>query len=187
MRAALFLMNATLRPATLADLPQIRAIYAHHVLHGLASFEIEPPDEAEMRRRFDAIVANGFPYLVAVADDRVLGYAYAGPYRTRPAYRYAVEDSIYVAADAVGRGLGRRLLRELIAACEQRGFRQMLAVIGDSANAPSIELHRACGFAQAGVLRSVGFKFGRWVDSVLMQRALGDGDRTAPDSRPARA
>ena len=186
MRAALFLMNATLRPATAADLAQITSIYAHHVLHGLASFEIEPPDEAEMRRRFDAIVASGFPYLVAVADGRVLGYAYAGPYRTRPAYRYSVEDSIYVAPDAVGCGLGKRLLCELISACEQRGFRQMLAVIGDSANTASIELHRACGFARAGLLRSVGFKFGRWVDSVLMQRALGDGDRAAPEGQPPR-
>lgn len=187
MHVAFFLMNAILRPATPADLPQISAIYAHHVLHGLASFEIEPPDEAEMRRRFDAIVAGGFPYFVAVADGRVLGYAYAGPYRTRPAYRYSVEDSIYVAPDVIGRGLGKRLLRELIAACEQRGFRQMVAVIGDSGNSHSIELHRACGFAQVGLLRSVGFKFGRWVDSVLMQRALGDGDLTAPDTRPPRA
>lgn len=187
MRAALFFMNATLRPAAHADLAQITAIYAHHVLHGLASFEIEPPDEAEVRRRFDAIVAGGFPYFVAEADGRVLGYAYAGPYRTRPAYRYSVEDSIYVAPDAVGRGLGKRLLLALIEACAQHGYRQMLAVIGDSANAASIELHRACGFAQVGLLPSIGFKFGRWVDSVLMQRALGEGDRTAPGDRPPRA
>lgn len=180
-------MNATLRTATHADLAQITAIYAHHVLHGLASFEVDPPDETEMRRRFDAIVAGGFPYFVAEADGRVLGYAYAGPYRTRPAYRYSVEDSIYLAPDAVGRGLGKRLLLALIDACERRGYRQMLAVIGDSANAASIELHRACGFAQVGLLPSIGFKFGRWVDSVLMQRALGEGDRTAPGSRPPRA
>lgn len=173
-------MNATLRPATPADLAQIAAIYAHHVRNGLASFEIDPPDEAEMHRRFDAIAAGGYPYFVAEAEGRVLGYAYANHYRTRPAYRYSVEDSIYVAPDAVGRGLGKRLLRALIEACESRGYRQMLAVIGDSANAPSIELHRACGFAQVGVLPSIGFKFGRWVDSVLMQRALGEGDRTSP-------
>lgn len=187
MRAALFFMNATLRPAAHADLAQITAIYAHHVLHGLASFEIEPPDEVEVRRRFDAIVAGGFPYFVAEAGGRVLGYAYAGPYRTRPAYRHSVEDSIYVAPDAVGRGLGKRLLLALIDACERRGFRQMLAVIGDSANTASIELHRACGFAQVGLLPSIGFKFGRWVDSVLMQRALGEGDRTAPGNRLPRA
>jgi len=180
-------MNATLRSATTADLAQITAIYAHHVLHGLASFEVEPPDETEMRRRFDAIASGGFPWFVAEVDGRVLGYAYAGPYRTRPAYRYSVEDSIYVAPDAVGRGLGKRLLLSLIEACERRGFRQMLAVIGDSANAASIELHRTCGFSQVGLLPSIGFKFGRWVDSVLMQRGLGEGDRTAPGSRPPRA
>jgi phosphinothricin acetyltransferase len=173
-------MNSTLRPATPADLAQITAIYAHHVLHGLASFETEPPGEAEMRKRFDAIAAGDFPYFVAEADGRVLGYAYANHYRTRPAYCYSVEDSIYVAPDAVGRGVGKRLLRALIEACEQRGYRQMLAVIGDSANAPSIELHRACGFAQVGLLPSIGFKFGRWVDSALMQRALGEGGRTTP-------
>ncbi len=180
-------MNATLRPATTADLAQIAAIYAHHVRYGLASFEVEPPDAAEMHRRFDAIVAGGFPYFVVEADGRVLGYAYASHYRTRPGYRYSVEDSIYVAPDAVGRGLGKRLLRALIDACEQRGFRQMLAVIGDSANAASIELHHACGFTQAGLLPAIGFKLGRWVDSVLMQRALGEGDRTAPGNRPPRA
>lgn len=184
MRAAL-LMNATLRSATHADLAQITAIYAHHVLHGLASFEIEPPDQTEMRRRFDAITAAGFPYFVAEADGQVLGYAYSSSYRPRPAYRYSVEDSIYVAPAAVRRGLGKRLLLALVEACEQRGYRQMLAVIGDSANTASIELHRACGFARVGLLPSIGFKFGRWVDSVLMQRALGAGDTTAPgNDRP---
>jgi phosphinothricin acetyltransferase len=171
---------ATLRPATVDDLGQIAAIYAHHVLNGLASFETDPPDAGEMHRRFDAIVGGGYPYLVAADGGRVLAYAYANHYRTRPAYRYSVEDSIYVAPDAVGRGLGKRLLTRLIEECEQRGFRQMLAVIGDSANVPSIELHRACGFARVGLLPSIGFKFGRWVDSVLMQRALGAGDRTLP-------
>ncbi len=174
-----------LRSAQPADLPAIAAIYGHHVLHGLASFELDPPSIEEMRARFDAIVRAGYPYLVAHAGARVLGYAYANHYRTRPAYRYSVEDSIYVAPDATGRGIGRQLLVRLIAECEARGYRQMLAVIGDSANAASIELHRACGFEQVGLLPSIGFKFGRWVDSVLMQRALGDGDRTLPSHRTA--
>jgi len=168
------------RPATAADVPVIQAIYAHHVLHGLASFEIEPPTAAEMRSRFDAITGAGHPYLVAADGGTVLGYAYASAYRTRPAYRYTVEDSVYVAASQTGRGIGRQLLAALIAECELRGYRQMLAVIGDSANAASIDVHRACGFVEAGVLRSVGFKFGRWVDSVIMQRALGDGDISPP-------
>jgi phosphinothricin acetyltransferase len=168
------------RAATAADLALITPIYAYHVRHGLASFEIEPPSPDEMRVRFNAITRGGYPYLVATEGDCVLGYAYASHYRTRPAYRFSVEDSIYIAPDAIGRGIGRRLLVRLIAECEARGYRQMLAVIGDSANAPSIELHRACGFEQVGVLPSIGFKFNRWVDSVLMQRALGDGDRTLP-------
>jgi phosphinothricin acetyltransferase len=188
MRTALFssMKPARLRPATADDLAQITAIYAHHVLNGLASFETDPPGEAEMRRRFDAILGGGYPYLVAEDESRVVGYAYANHYRTRPAYRYSVEDSIYVAPDAVARGLGKRLLTRLVDECERRGFRQMLAVIGDSANTPSIELHRACGFAQVGLLPSIGFKFGRWVDSVLMQRALGAGDRTLPHDTPER-
>jgi len=168
------------RPAAVEDIAAIQVIYAHHVLHGLASFEIEPPPVAEMRQRFDAVRAGGFPYLVAVEGDAVLGYAYASAYRARPAYRYTVEDSVYVAADAAGRGVGRQLLSRLIAECERAGCRQMLAVIGDSANAASIGLHRACGFTMAGTLHAVGFKFGRWVDSVLMQRALGEADRSAP-------
>ena len=169
------------RPASAADVGAIQAIYAHHVLHGLASFEVDPPSRDEMRRRFEAITGAGYPYFVAAdADGTVLGFAYASAYRTRPAYRHTVEDSVYVAAPAMGRGIGRQLLRRLIAESEALGYRQMLAVIGDSANAASVGLHRACGFAQVGTLRSVGFKFGRWVDSVLMQRALGDGDRTPP-------
>lgn len=169
-----------LRAATVADLAQITPIYAHHVRHGLASFELEPPSPDEMRARFDAVTRAGYPYLVAMEGERVCGYAYANHYRTRPAYRFSVEDSIYMAPDATGRGIGKRLLARLIAECEARGYRQMLAVIGDSANAPSIELHRACGFQQVGVLPSIGLKFNRWVDSVLMQRALGAGDRTLP-------
>jgi phosphinothricin acetyltransferase len=169
-----------LRAATLADLPAIQAIYAHHVLHGLASFEIEPPSVAELRRRFDAITGGGYPYLVAGDGETVIGYAYASVYRTRPAYRYTVEDSVYVSPAHIGRGIGRQLLTRLIDDCERRGYRQMLAVIGDSANAASIELHRACGFRHSGTLRSVGLKFGRWVDSVIMQRELGESDRTVP-------
>jgi len=174
-------MNAiVLRPAAEADLAAIREIYAHHVLHGLASFEIEPPTLDEMRRRFAAITAEGYPYLLAEADAGVLGYAYASAYRSRPAYRHTVENSVYVKPGAVGRGVGRRLLTALIEQCTLRGPRQMLAVIGDSANAASIGLHRACGFRECGTLRSVGFKSGRWVDSVIMQRPLGEADRTLP-------
>lgn len=169
-----------LRAAAAADLPAITAIYAHHVLHGLASFETEAPALAEMTRRFESITGGGYPYLVAVQEGTVLGYAYASHYRTRPAYRFTVEDSIYVAPAAAGRGIGRALLARLVADCEQRGYRQMLAVIGDSANTASIAVHRACGFTQKAVLDAVGFKFGRWVDSVLMQRALGDGPKSLP-------
>jgi len=171
-----------LRPALVADIVAITAIYTHHVLHGLASFEIEPPSLDEMQARFDSIVGQGYPYLVATKSGRVVGYAYANHYRTRPAYRFSVEDSIYLAPEAIGHGIGRQLLRQLIEECAARGYRQMLAVIGDSANTASVELHRRCGFAQVGVLPSIGFKFGRWVDSVLMQRALGNGDRTNPTS-----
>ncbi len=169
-----------LRAATPADIAAVQAIYAHHVRHGLASFEIEPPSPAEMLGRFESITGPGYPYLVATDGDTVLGYAYASAYRARPGYRYTVEDSVYVTPSAVGRGIGRQLLTRLVAECERRGYRQMLAVIGDSANAASIELHRACGFAHHGTLQSVGFKFGRWVDSVVMQRPLGQGDRTLP-------
>lgn len=161
-------------------MPAITAIYRHHVLTGRASFEIAPPDAAEMRARFDALRSRDFPYLVACEGDVVSAYAYAGPYRPRPAYRFTVEDSIYVAPDAVGRGIGRPLLERLVAECATRGFRQMLAVIGDSANAPSIRLHERCGFVRVGLLPAVGFKFGGWVDSVLMQRALGPGADSAP-------
>lgn len=169
-----------LRAATSADLAAVCAIYSHHVLTGLASFETEPPTLAEMTRRFDAISSAGYPYLIASHAGRVLGYAYANVYRTRPAYRFTVENSIYVAHDAVGRGVGRALLSRLIDECAALGYRQMLAVIGDSGNAASIGLHRACGFQMTAVLDAVGFKFGRWVDSVLMQRPLGDGAGSLP-------
>ncbi|MGE0658483.1 MAG: N-acetyltransferase family protein [Reyranellaceae bacterium] len=169
-----------LRDVTEADIPAIAGIYAHHVLTGLASFEETAPDAAEMAARFAALKARSMPYICVAAGDRVLGYAYAGPYRPRIAYRHTVEDSIYLAPGQEGRGLGRLLLAELIGRCTGMGLRQMVAVIGDSGNAGSIGLHRALGFREIGTLRSVGFKFGRWVDSVFMQRALGEGDTTLP-------
>lgn len=164
------------------DLPAIAAIYAHHVRTGTASFEIEPPDVAAMGRRLAAVWEAGLPWLVAQRDGAILGYAYAGPYRARPAYDWTIEDSIYVAPDAQGQGAGRALLEALIVRCEQGPWRQMVAVIGGSDNAGSIGLHAALGFEHAGILRAVGFKFGRWIDSVFMQRPLGQGDR-APAPR----
>jgi phosphinothricin acetyltransferase len=172
------------RDADAADMARLQAIYAHHVRHGLASFEETPPDLAEMDRRRAEVQARGLPYLVVESAGRVEGFAYAGPYRARPAYRFTVEDSVYVAEGAGGRGLGRAALGAVIERCTALGLRQMVAVIGDSANAASIGLHRRLGFAAAGVLRSVGFKHGRWVDSVLMQRALGPGDAAPPGSSP---
>lgn len=171
-----------IRPADSVDLPAIQAIYAHHVLHGVASFEEVPPDVAELDRRRADIVARGLPYLVAERDGALRGYAYAGPYRPRAAYRFTVEDSVYVAPDAVGQGVGNGLLREVIDRCTARGMRQMLAVIGDSGNSASIRLHARLGFRHAGHLQSVGFKLGRWVDSVIMQLALGEGEATLPRS-----
>jgi phosphinothricin acetyltransferase len=173
-------MPIQIRAAVAADLPTITAIYDHAVRFGTATFELEPPDLAEMTRRFEALAAGGFPYLAAVADGIVLGYAYAGPYRPRPAYRFAVENSIYLDPKAHGRGTGTALLRALIAESEARRFRQMIAVIGDSANAASIGVHRSTGFRMVGTLENVGFKFGRWLDTVLMQRALGEGAATTP-------
>jgi phosphinothricin acetyltransferase len=170
-----------IRPATGADIAAITAIYAEAVLHGTASFEIDPPDEAEMARRHGVVTAFGGPYLVAAgADGAVLGYAYAGAYRTRPAYRFTVEDSIYLAGGARGRGIGRALLGRLIEDCTASGFRQMVAVIGDQHNAASIGLHTALGFQMVGSLKSAGWKHGRWLDSVLMQRPLGAGDGAPP-------
>jgi L-amino acid N-acyltransferase YncA len=150
------------------------------VLHGLASFEEEPPSVDELARRYRDVAARGLPYLVAEYGAEVVGYGYCSPYRARSAYRYALEDSIYLREDMAGRGIGKRLLEELIRRCAGLGYRQIIAVIGDSANAASIGVHAACGFLRVGTLRSVGFKFGRWVDSVYMQRPLGPGDATTP-------
>jgi phosphinothricin acetyltransferase len=171
------------RDLRLEDLASVTAIYAHHVLTGAASFELVPPTLEEMQHRRGAIVAGGYPYLVAERAGRVCGYAYASVYRARPAYRFAVENSVYVDAEVVRSGIGRRLLDVLIDVCAARGFRQMIAVIGDSANEGSIGLHAACGFERIGTLPAVGWKFGRWVDSVLMQRALGPGGLTPPVDR----
>lgn len=167
------------------DLPRLHAIYCHHVRTGLGSFEEVPPDLDEMARRRADLLAKGMPYLVAEVDDPavpggIAGYAYAGPYRPRSAYRYSVEDSIYVAPEAHRRGVGRLLLDELVRRCTALGYRQMIAVIGDSANHGSIGVHEAAGFKQVALLPAIGLKFGRWVDSVMMQRPLGEGQTTLP-------
>ncbi|WP_420134289.1 GNAT family N-acetyltransferase [Rhodopseudomonas sp.] len=169
------------RPTTAADLPAITAIYDEAVRTGTATFELIPPDLAEMTRRFETLTGGSFPYLVALLDGAVAGYAYAGPYRPRPAYRFTVENSVYLAPAAQRRGVGTALLNELIAQCETRGFRQMIAVIGDSANAGSIGVHRKTGFELIGTHRNVGLKFGRWLDTVMMQRALGNGGESVPE------
>jgi L-amino acid N-acyltransferase YncA len=173
-------MSFDLVAAGSAHVPAVQAIYAHWVRHGLASFEEVPPEAEEIERRRQAIQAAGLPYLVALAGGDVIGFAYASPYRARSGYRYSVEDSVYIAPDALSCGAGRALLTTVVAEAERLGYRQMLAVIGDSANAASIGLHEALGFRQVGTLISVGFKLGRWVDSVLMQRALGPGDGELP-------
>jgi len=170
-----------LRPATLADIPAITAIYAHAVRHGTASFELEPPTEPEMTRRMQAVLDGKFPYLAGDVDGKLAGYAYASLYRTRPAYRFTVENSVYVAPDMYRRGVGKALLERLIEECTARGYRQMIAVIGDSDQAASIGVHKACGFEPAGNLKSIGWKFGKWLDTPLMQRSLGDGAKTKPD------
>jgi L-amino acid N-acyltransferase YncA len=169
-----------IRPTTPADLLTITKIYQHAVLHGTATFELIPPDLAEITRRFGALKDGGFPDLVAALQGRVVGYAYAGAYRPRPAYRFTVENSVYLQPSMHRRGIGLQLLQRLIAESEARGYRQMIAVIGDSANAGSIGVHTKCGFQMIGTHPNVGFKFGRWLDTVMMQRALGEAATTLP-------
>lgn len=170
------------RASTVKDAQALADIYGHHVLHGLASFEEIPPAAEDMAGRRAAVVALGLPYLVAEEDGKVLGYAYAGPFRPRAAYRYTVEDSVYVSPDAIGKGVGRAVLVEVLKACEALGVRQVMAVIGDSNNAASIGLHTALGFEPAGICKSVGFKHGHWVDTVWMQKPLNAGDGTPPNA-----
>ena len=171
-----------LREAVLSDVPRLAQIYGHAVLNGTASFELMPPSEAEMQVRFETLKAQGYPYIVAAdRKGRVLGYAYAGPFRLRPAYRWSVEDSIYICPDAYGRGAGGALLQRLLELCEEKGFRQMIAVIGGSDHAPSIRLHESAGFRTIGIFTGSGFKFGRWIDTVFMQMPIGDGRLSLPD------
>jgi len=176
-------VSVAIRASREDDLAAITAIYGHHVLHGSASFETEPPSLEDMRRRRAELIARGYPYLVAEDGSGIAGYAYAGPYRPRPAYRDTVENSVYLRPDAIGRGSGRLLLDALIINCEARGYRQMIAIVGDSGNKASIRLHERAGFHLIGVLRSVGFKHGRWLDTVLLQLPLGPGDRAPPQPR----
>jgi L-amino acid N-acyltransferase YncA len=172
--------DLSIRSAEIRDLAAITAIYDEAVRHGTASFEIDTPDQTEMARRYEALRAGPYPYLVAVHSGEIVGYAYASPYRARPAYHWCVEDSIYVAPLSQRRGVGRLLLERLIAESEAAGFRQMIAVIGDSANIGSVEVHRVAGFRMVGTFDNIGFKFGRWLDTVLMQRPLGKGATTVP-------
>ena len=169
-----------IRPATAADLPAITEIYEHAVLYGTATFELIPPDLAEMTRRFTVLMDGGFPYLAAALEGRVVGYAYAGAYRPRPAYRFTVENSVYLQPAIHRRGIGLQLMQRLISECEARAYRQMIAVIGDSANAGSIGVHTKTGFQMIGTHPNVGFKFGRWLDTVMMQLPLGEGATTLP-------
>lgn len=180
MKEATSPSEVKIRAAQRDDIAAITRIYAHAVKYGTASFEIEAPDEAEMMRRQQMLLASGYPYLAAERGGTVVGYAYGGPYRTRPAYRFSVEDSIFVAPACHRQGIGRRLLVRLIDESSARGFRQMIAVIGDSAQAPSLALHASCGFTLVGTLRSIGFKHERWLDTVLMQRPLGRADAIPP-------
>ena len=174
------MIETTVRAATAADVAAITAIYRPAVLSGTATFELEPPAEAEMLDRFDAVTGAGYPDFVATLNGRVVGYAYANAYRTRPAYRFTVEDSIYIAPEAQGKGAGRLLLAALVDASTAKGYRLMVAVIGDSRNHASITLHRNAGFTFCGTIHSVGYKFGRWLDSVIMELPLGEGDKCAP-------
>jgi phosphinothricin acetyltransferase len=180
-------LKLVVRRCTEQDMPEVREIYALEVLEGTASFELEPPSRADMSARFAAIDAAGLPYLVAEQEGRIAGYAYAGLYRPRPAYRHTVEDSVYVARWARRHGVGRALLEAVIQAATDRGMRQMIAIIGDSAHTASIRLHAQVGFRLVGTLEHVGWKFGRWLDTVIMQRPLGDGAATPPGSNPPHA
>lgn len=173
----------TVRQSRDADVPTFQAIYAHHVLHGTASFETDPPALPEMHRRRAAVLDKGFPYLAVEYDGVLAGYAYASTYRPRVAYGDTVENSIYLHPDMIGRGIGRPLLLALIAACEQRDLRQMIGIVGDSAHLASIRLHERCGFRLVGVLRDVGWKHGRWLDTAVLQRALGRGNSAPPSVR----
>jgi phosphinothricin acetyltransferase len=179
-------LKVRVRPATEEDMPAIQEIYAYYVSKTTATFEDDPPTVAEMTARWQRVNSQGMPYLVAVSSKTILGYAYAAPFRERSAYRYTCEDSIYVANDALGRDVGNALMTALLERCAAFGFRQMIAVIGDSANAASLALHSRHGFYVIGALSSVGYKFGRWSDAVYMQRALGEGDTTMPPKKPGR-
>jgi L-amino acid N-acyltransferase YncA len=170
----------TIRPSLAGDIAQITAIYAHHVKHGTGTFEVEPPSEADMALRRDDVISKGLPYLVVAEGDQVLGYAYCNWFKPRPAYKFSAEDSIYLAPEASGRGLGRALLAELMQQAERAGVRKMIAVIGDSANMGSIGVHRSAGFTPVGTLTSCGWKFDRWLDVVLMDKTLGLGNTTSP-------
>nr|MDP2190246.1 N-acetyltransferase family protein [Rhodoferax sp.] len=169
-----------IRPSQAADIPAITAIYAHHVLVGTGTFELDPPSQSDMTSRRADVLAKGLPYLVAVDGDKVLGFAYCNWFKPRPAYRFSAEDSIYLAPDAQGKGLGRALLTELAAQAEKAGVRKLIAIIGDSANTGSIAVHRSVGFSLVGVLKSCGWKFDQWRDVVMMDKALGLGDSSAP-------
>jgi L-amino acid N-acyltransferase YncA len=175
----------TLRPSTDADVPAITAIYAHHVLHGTGTFETTPPTEQDMALRRLDVLARGLPYLVAEQQGRILGFAYCQWFKPRPAYRYSAEDSIYLHPDAAGQGIGKQLLTALVHQAEAAGIRKLIAVIGDSANAGSIGVHRALGFSRVGVIQSCGWKFGQWLDIVLMEKAIGPGDSTPPQEGAA--
>jgi phosphinothricin acetyltransferase len=170
-----------IRGASADDMAAVREIFAHHVTHGTASWELEPPDLAEMKSRRARLTGAGLPFVVGLLDGRIAGYGYASPYRPRPGYRFVVEDSVYLHPELTGRGLGRPLLQRVIDDCTAMGKRQMLAVIGDAENLPSIRLHQRLGFKRVALLEKIGWKFGRWLDSVVMQRALGEGGESPPE------
>jgi phosphinothricin acetyltransferase len=170
----------TIRPSQPEDIPAITAIYAHHVLHGTGTFEVDPPTQDDMTNRRADVLSKGLPYLVATEGDKLLGFAYCNWFKPRPAYRFSAEDSIYMAPDAQARGLGRALLAELMAQAELAGVRKLIAVIGDSANVGSVAVHRSVGFSHVGTLKSCGWKFDRWLDVVMMDKSLGLGDNNPP-------